>query len=347
MSSEATFSFIELRAFVHYCVLRGMKTAEIIEEMSGVLEEQCPSPAFITTWARRFRAGETRLEDAERSGRPVGPDHSETISMALTENPFISAMGISVGYGIPYTTVHRVLTQQLGLKYYVSRWIPAHLDQNQKANRVRDSKALLGCIEDRSYKGFTNLLTADESWFYHSTEHPGRWARTPEEVEPRVSKKINAKKTLVVVFWGITGARLIHALPTGVAMNSDYLCNVVFPELDKSCKDQGRTTGVKGLRLHWDNARPHTAAATVSMLSELKITTLPHPAYSPDLAPSDYYLFGKIKHQLLGCTFPDSESLVSAITRIFSEIDKDELVSVFMSWKERVARAIELEGEYL
>jgi histone-lysine N-methyltransferase SETMAR len=40
---------------------------------------------------------------------------------------------------------------------------------------------------------------------------------------------------------------------------------------------------------------------------------LPHPSYSPDLAPSDYHLFGKLKDSLRGSKFEDDESLVAAV----------------------------------
>ena len=40
-----------------------------------------------------------------------------------------------------------------------------------------------------------------------------------------------------------------------------------------------------------DNARPHTARTTMPKIQEYRgIKLQPHPAYSPDLAPSDYHL---------------------------------------------------------
>jgi hypothetical protein len=39
-------------------------------------------------------------------------------------------------------------------------------------------------------------------------------------------------------------------------------------------------------------------------------TVLPHPAYSPDLAVSDYHLFGPVKDALHGCHFADDKVFV-------------------------------------
>jgi hypothetical protein len=40
-----------------------------------------------------------------------------------------------------------------------------------------------------------------------------------------------------------------------------------------------------------DNAAPQKAAITHQKLADFHFGVLKHPAYSPDLAPSDYYLF--------------------------------------------------------
>jgi hypothetical protein len=42
--------------------------------------------------------------------------------------------------------------------------------------------------------------------------------------------------------------------------------------------------------LHYDNARPHTSLHAREAITKLQWTVLPHPPYSPDLAPSDYHL---------------------------------------------------------
>jgi hypothetical protein len=47
----------------------------------------------------------------------------------------------------------------------------------------------------------------------------------------------------------------------------------------------------KGILFLQDNAAPHKAAITHQKLADFHFEVLKHPAYSPDLAPSDYYLF--------------------------------------------------------
>jgi len=53
----------------------------------------------------------------------------------------------------------------------------------------------------------------------------------------------------------------------------------------------------KVIVLH-DNARSHVAKVIKDMLSALQWEVLPHTAYSPDYAPSDFHLFRSLQHGL-------------------------------------------------
>jgi histone-lysine N-methyltransferase SETMAR len=56
--------------------------------------------------------------------------------------------------------------------------------------------------------------------------------------------------------------------------------------------------------LQQDNARPHTAKKTLQKIDELEgIDLLPNPAFSPDLEPTDYYLFRSMAQFFRGKNF--------------------------------------------
>jgi histone-lysine N-methyltransferase SETMAR len=48
---------------------------------------------------------------------------------------------------------------------------------------------------------------------------------------------------------------------------------------------------------------------THQALAKVGWILLPQPAHSPDLAPSDYHLFGTVKHALRGRHFADDNQL--------------------------------------
>jgi histone-lysine N-methyltransferase SETMAR len=67
----------------------------------------------------------------------------------------------------------------------------------------------------------------------------------------------------------------------------------------------------RGVLLHHDNARSHTTQATQERIQELQRELLEHTPYSPDLAPSDFHLFGPLKNLLGGKRFADDEEVAT------------------------------------
>ncbi len=58
-----------------------------------------------------------------------------------------------------------------------------------------------------------------------------------------------------------------------------------------------------GIFLIHDNARPHTAASVQELLRTFHWYIFGHPAYLPDLAASDFFLFPQLKRELRGKCF--------------------------------------------
>ena len=71
---------------------------------------------------------------------------------------------------------------------------------------------------------------------------------------------------------------------------------------------------------------------------------MPHPQYSPDLAPSDFWLFGYLKRQL--DSYSDSKSLQRAVIKALLSIPHDELRKTFNKWIERLELCIANQGNY-
>jgi len=64
-----------------------------------------------------------------------------------------------------------------------------------------------------------------------------------------------------------------------------------------------------------DNARPHTARLTLETVEQLGLEVLPHLPYSPDLAASDYHLFGLMKKMLAGQKFASDTEVQSVVSQ--------------------------------
>jgi hypothetical protein len=72
-----------------------------------------------------------------------------------------------------------------------------------------------------------------------------------------------------------------------------------------------------------------------------------HPSYAPDLAPSDFYLFGYLKERLQGQHFEDGDQLLDAIMAVTGTIEKVTLQRVLLERMERLRRCIDTNNEYI
>jgi hypothetical protein len=86
---------------------------------------------------------------------------------------------------------------------------------------------------------------------------------------------------------------------------------------------------------------------TSQFLEQNSMQREPHPAYSPDLAPSDFYPFGYVRQLLSGCQFADQDFLLQAVSDILVGIEKVTLESVFHNWMERLCQRSASGGEYV
>ena len=100
-----------------------------------------------------------------------------------------------------------------------------------------------------------------------------------------------------VLFGDCEGVILSEYLETGTTLNSERYVNLL-DKLHTTSKEKRRGTLSKHIVFLQDNAPCHKAAITMHKLCELKYDIIDHPPYSPYLAPSDYYLFPKLKMHL-------------------------------------------------
>jgi hypothetical protein len=90
---------------------------------------------------------------------------------------------------------------------------------------------------------------------------------------------------------------------------------------------------LKGILVHLNNPDPHNSRQSCKYLEGFHARRVPHPTYNPDRAPSDFFLFGHLKTKLVGLVIPGRKALISTIRQIFSEIPREKLISVCLSWK--------------
>jgi len=96
-----------------------------------------------------------------------------------------------------------------------------------------------------------------------------------------------------------------------------------------------------------DNAPVHKSMIAQEAVRDCGFVQLDHPAYSPDLAPSDYFLFRNLKSHLRGACYPDDEALKEAVNEWLEGQTEDFYFSGINSLPEKCRKCIELSGDYI
>jgi [histone H3]-lysine36 N-dimethyltransferase SETMAR len=81
--------------------------------------------------------------------------------------------------------------------------------------------------------------------------------------------------------------------------------------------------------------------------SRVWLELLPHPPYSPDLAPSDYHLFRSLSNYLRGKKFKNEEVLKIELQKFFDSMPQEFYAKGIHDLPRRWAEVIKTKGEYI
>jgi hypothetical protein len=82
-------------------------------------------------------------------------------------------------------------------------------------------------------------------------------------------------------------------------------------------------------------------------MQEQQWEVLEHPPYSPDLAPSDFHLFGPLKLLLSAEHFPDDEAVERQVTAWFGKQPKEFYAAGFQGLVKRWDKCLCVQGDYV
>jgi len=115
-------------------------------------------------------------------------------------------------------------------------------------------------------------------------------------------------KSMLICFFDQKGIVRKEFVPPGQTVNAAFYVKVLKclrENVRRKRPDQWRNNT---WLLHHDNAPAHAALVT-RFLTDNNMTVVPRPPYSPDLAPSDFFLFPKLKMRLKGQRFQTLEEI--------------------------------------
>jgi hypothetical protein len=116
-------------------------------------------------------------------------------------------------------------------------------------------------------------------------------------------------------------------------------------ETVKTCKDVAPNFSENRLGCFViTNTPSHTSILTQQFLAKNKSVVIPHPPYSPDLAPCYFFLFPKMKLKLKGHQFGTTEK-IQAKSECLTLIEKD-FQEMLQKWRREWDRCLYGGGNY-
>ena len=92
---------------------------------------------------------------------------------------------------------------------------------------------------------------------------------------------------------------------------------------------------------------PHTVLLALEKIENMGWEILLHPPYSPDLAPSDYHLFGFVQNQMRGQYYETNEALQTAVCQCLRAAGTEFYRKGIFKLPERWEKYVQRNGDYV
>jgi histone-lysine N-methyltransferase SETMAR len=343
----------DFRSLIKHYFLRRKTPKETKEKLNKYYGASAPAYSTICFWMAEFKRGRTSIETIPSTGRPKEVTTEEMINKVhdvVLNDRRIKLREVANIVNISLDRVFVIIHEHLHMRKLSARWVPRLLTIDQKRNRVTTSEQCLSMMKHNPKDFWRRIITVDETWIHHYT--PETKNQSKQWIEPGLSAPKKAKiaksadKVMATVFWDVNGIILIDYLEKGKTITGKYYA-ALLDQLDNKIKEKRPHLQRKKILLLQDNAPVHTSAITMAKILELRYELLPHPPYSPDLAPSDFFLFPNLKKWLAGKRFSSNCEVIEETNSYFEEFDKSYYLEGMQRLEYRLTKCIELKGDYV
>ncbi|GFU82615.1 histone-lysine N-methyltransferase SETMAR [Trichonephila clavipes] len=249
---------------------KGKNASQAHKQLCAVYGNEALNERQCQNWFAKFRSGDFSLKDEKRSGRPVEVD-DDLINAIIDSDRHSTTREIAEKLHVSHTCIENHL-KQLGYVQKLDTWVPHELKETHLTQRINSCDLL---------------------------KKPEKIVEQASEPTQTSKADIHQKKVLLSVWWDYKGIVYFELLSPNRTISSDVYIEQLTKLNNAVEEKRPELTNRKGIVFHHDNAHhPHTSLVTRQKLLELGWDVLQHPPYSPDLAPSDYFLFRSLQNSL-------------------------------------------------
>ena len=293
-------SQFEQGANIMFMCRLGKSASETLSALQKVYCDTALKKSAVHNWFSRFKNGQKRLEDDQRSGRPSTSRTAEMIEKVrhlIQCDRRMTIVELEQEVGISHGSIHAILSDDLKMRRVSAKFVPRQLTTDQMGCR----RMVAGDLFEKSTQDptfLTKIVTGDESWeFAYDQEtkmQSAEW-HTSSSPRPKKSRLVKSKeKLMLIAFFDIDGVMHHEFVPPGQTVNGHFYVQVL-QRLRDAVRRKRRDKWQGEWFLNHDNASSHTSLVVQQFLAEKSIPLITQLSYSPYLAPSDFWLFPTLK----------------------------------------------------
>ncbi|CAO4373002.1 unnamed protein product [Caenorhabditis nigoni] len=210
---------------------------------------------------------------------------------------------------------------------------------------MKDSETFLKNVYNTHAPHYNTI----RNWFHRfekddfSLDEKDRSGRPRESPQDVPKPDLHPKKVMLSVWWGVDGPIYWELLPEGKTITGDLYTTQL-----RNLKKAVDRSALKDKKVYYqhDNARPHVSKQVKQELMGYGWNVLPHPPYSPDLAPSDYWLFGDMTRAFEGRSFNSRGAVEAALKQYFASRPAGFYRNGIHKLRERWRHVVDNDGQY-
>lgn len=321
----------------------GTKEPITFEKVNRAFGQGSTSIRTVQNWYEKFKGGNYDLSDAAKSGRNVTVSDSDLKDL-VESDPEVTCAILGQQLGLSAEGVRKRL-HALGKVHRLNKWVPYDLTIDQKQTRKSISLSLL--LKEENDPFLDRLMTSDEKWIYlDNAKRSYAWLDPGQASCSTPRPSIHRSKVMLSIWWCTRGVVYYELLPEGQTVNGELYAQQLTKVHESLVNKWPALVNRSKIIYQHDNARPHVARIVKNKLSELQWEVIPHPPYSPDLAPSDYHLFLSMANSFKGRKFNNRTEVQRALDDFFESKSPEFWVDGIKKLKDRWAKTIDSNGDY-